>query len=82
MIQACARANKIERAFEIRKLMEAEGIRLLQNCYLALIRACCLSTTEPKPKERAKTIFEEMKQKGLCPDFVDFEILYKNLKDL
>ncbi len=66
----------------MKKQFQSEGIQLSPVAYTALIRACALSTTEPKPKERAKEVFEESKKLGQVPEYVDFEILYKHLREL
>jgi pentatricopeptide repeat protein len=51
---------------------------LTLHSYGSLIRGCALVDQ----KEKAKTVYEEMIQKNLCPKEVEFEKLYFGLKTL
>lgn len=75
-----ARSREIEKAFAAKEEMDKKGLEPFQSTFGALIRACCL--VEPEQKERAKKVYEEMKQKEMCPYFLEFERLYKSLKQL
>lgn len=71
----------MDRAFEVKKLLEDINMEKTQQTYLALIRALSLSSL-PDAKERAKEVFEQMKKEGKSPDYMQFDQVYKVLKEL